>query len=46
LSSELFEIEPLMIAGDLNITLNSDEVWGKGRSNDTLAHRIKNEMMR
>eukprot|EP00253_Pinus_taeda_P027952 PITA_27952 len=34
-----------MIAGDLNVTLNSDETWGNSRKKDPLADRIKYELL-
>lgn len=44
-ASEIFDIESLMIAGDLNVTLNPEERWGKSRKRDPLADRIKCELL-
>lgn len=41
IDSELLDMESLMIAGDLNVTLESDEVWGAGRRNDPLGERLR-----
>lgn len=35
-ASEIFDIESLMIVGDLNVTLNSDEFWRNCRKRSTL----------
>lgn len=43
--SKIFDIEFLLIAGDLNITLNMDEIWGSNKKKDPLADRIKNELL-
>lgn len=43
--SEIFDIESLMIAGDLNLTLSSEERWGNCRNRDLIAERIRNELM-
>lgn len=43
--SEIFDIESLMIAGDFNVTLNSDETWGNRRKKNPLADRIKYELL-
>lgn len=44
-ASEIIELDSLMIVGDLNITLNFDECWGKCRKKDPLADRIKMEFL-
>lgn len=44
-ASNLFDIESLMIAGDLNVTLRPDECWGCCRKMDPLADRIKFELL-
>eukprot|EP00253_Pinus_taeda_P009535 PITA_09535 len=44
-SSEIFDIEHLIIAGDFNITLNSDECWGHCRHPDSLADSIKLDLL-
>lgn len=42
---EIFDIETLMIAGDLNVTLSSEERWGNSRKRDPLVDRIKYELL-
>lgn len=44
-ASEILEIETLMIAGDLNMTLSSDECWGIYRTKDPPADRLKKEFL-
>jgi len=46
LESEIFDLENLLIAGDLNLTLNMDEIWGSNRKKDTIAERLKNEFLK
>eukprot|EP00253_Pinus_taeda_P002472 PITA_02472 len=43
--SEIFDIDSLMIAGDLNITLCPEEQWGKCKNRDPLSDRIKYELL-
>eukprot|EP00253_Pinus_taeda_P014782 PITA_14782 len=44
-ASEFFDLEFLIIAGDLNFTLCSDECLGKCRKRDPLADLIKMELL-
>lgn len=44
-ASEILDVENLLIAGDLNVTLNMDEIWGINKKKDPLAKRIKNELL-
>lgn len=44
-SSAIFEIEHLIIAGDFNLTLNSNECWGYCRHLNTLAESFKIELL-
>lgn len=44
-ASEIFDIEYLMIAGDLNFTLNMEEIWGVSKKKDPLAEKIKIELL-
>jgi len=43
--SEVLDIENLLIAGDLNFTLNMDEIWGLNKRKDPLAEKLKNELL-
>eukprot|EP00253_Pinus_taeda_P034308 PITA_34308 len=40
LSSELLELDSLLIGGDSNCTLCNDEIWGNGRKNDPVGGLI------
>lgn len=42
---EIFDIDSLMIAGDLNITLSPEERWGKCKKRKSLSDRIKYEFL-
>lgn len=42
---EILDIESLLIAGDLNVTLRSDECWGNCRRNDPLGERLQQEFL-
>lgn len=44
-TSDMFDIEHLIITCDLNVTLNSNECWGHCRKNDSLADSIKLELL-
>lgn len=44
-ASGIFDIEHLMIAGGLNVTLSSDECWGSCRKKDPLAECIKFKLL-
>ena len=39
--SEILDMDRIMLAGDFNVTLNADEVWGGGRKLDQLGERIR-----
>jgi len=43
--SELLDMDSLMLAGDLNVTLNAEEVWGDGRKHDPLGDRLRKEFL-
>jgi len=43
--SELLDMDSVMLAGDFNVTLNADEVWGAGRAHDRLGDRIRKEFL-
>lgn len=45
LSSEIMELDFLMIVGDLNCTLSSDKVWGCGRKVDPLAGLLQDALL-
>eukprot|EP00253_Pinus_taeda_P023722 PITA_23722 len=45
-SSAIVEIEHLVIAGDFNLTLHSNECWGPCRHHHPLAESFKNELLR
>lgn len=40
LSSEVLEIDSLLVGGDFNCTLCNDEIWGNGRKNDLVGGLI------
>lgn len=44
-ASEILEIDSLMIAGDLNVTLRSDECWGNCRKIDPLDDKLLKEFL-
>eukprot|EP00253_Pinus_taeda_P031852 PITA_31852 len=44
-SSAIIEIENLVIAGDFNLTLHSNECWGPCRHHHPLAESFKNELL-
>lgn len=44
-ASDMFDIEHLIIAGDLNVTLSSNECWGSCKKKDLLADSIKLELL-
>jgi len=44
-ASGILEIETLLIAGDLNYTLELDEVWGKGKKTDSIEEKIREAML-
>lgn len=44
--SELLDISNLLIAGDTNVVLNSNEIWGRGKLNNSLADFINSEMLK
>lgn len=44
-ATDLFDIDHLLIAGDLNAALKSEEVWGQGKLNNALADLINFEML-
>eukprot|EP00253_Pinus_taeda_P006944 PITA_06944 len=44
-SSEIFDIEHLILVGDFNFTLNSNECWGHCRHFDSLADSIKLDLL-
>lgn len=43
--SEILDVESLLIAGDLNITLSRDEIWGNNKNQDAIAVKIRNEFL-
>eukprot|EP00253_Pinus_taeda_P022290 PITA_22290 len=45
-ASEILDMESLIIAGDLNMTLSADECWGSCRKTDKMGDRLRVEMMR
>lgn len=44
--SEILDIESLLIAGDLNLTLRSEECWGQCKKVDSIAGRIRMELLK
>lgn len=44
--SEIFDLENLLIVGDLNLTLSMDEIWGSNRKKDPIAERLKNDFLK
>lgn len=44
-ASEVFDIDSLLVAGDMNITFSSDEIWGKGKKVDPIAPMVRNEFL-
>eukprot|EP00253_Pinus_taeda_P034108 PITA_34108 len=45
LSSELLDIDSLIIGGDFNCTLCNDEIWGNGRKNDPVGFLIRDAII-
>lgn len=45
-NSDILDIESLLIAGDLNLTLNSEECWGHCRRKDRLADKMRQELLK
>eukprot|EP00253_Pinus_taeda_P029310 PITA_29310 len=45
IASGIMENEALLIARDLNSTLDPDEVWGKGKKADAIGEKIKEAML-
>jgi len=43
--SEILYIDFLMIAGDLNVSLSMEEIWGAKKKSNPIADRIKNELL-
>lgn len=43
--SEIFDIDSLMTAGDLNITLSTEGRWGKCKQRESLSDKIRNEFL-
>eukprot|EP00253_Pinus_taeda_P027392 PITA_27392 len=44
-ASEILDIESLLLAGDLNVTLNPKECWGNCRKKDNLTDRLRMEFI-
>eukprot|EP00253_Pinus_taeda_P021713 PITA_21713 len=45
-ATEILDMESLIIASDLNMTLSADECWGSCRKNDKMGDRLRAELMR
>eukprot|EP00253_Pinus_taeda_P014722 PITA_14722 len=44
-SSELLDIDSLLMGGDFNCTLCNDEIWGNGRKNDPIGRLIQDAII-
>eukprot|EP00253_Pinus_taeda_P024733 PITA_24733 len=44
-ASEILDIDSLLLAGDLNVTLSPDECWGNCRKRDILSDRLRMEFI-
>eukprot|EP00253_Pinus_taeda_P002292 PITA_02292 len=40
-ASEILDIDSLLLAGDLNVTLSPDECWGNCRKSDSLSDKLR-----
>lgn len=45
LSSEILDLDSLLIGGDLNCTLSNDEIWGRGRRDDLVGGMIRDAIL-
>eukprot|EP00253_Pinus_taeda_P006854 PITA_06854 len=45
-TSEILDIDSLLLVGDLNVTLSADECWGNCRKKDLLSDRLRMEFIR